>query len=81
MMATNVGWVVEVDIKKFFDTLDHRHLQQIVRQRVGDGVLTRLIGKWLNAGVLESGVRSTSDTGTPQGGVISPLGAALIVTC
>lgn len=73
LMSMHGGWVLEVDVRSFFDTLDHRHLQQIVRQRVGDGVLTRLIGKWLNAGVLESGVRSTSDTGTPQGGVISPL--------
>lgn len=73
LMSMHGGWVLEVDVQSFFDTLDHRHLQQIVRQRVGDGVLTRLIGKWLNAGVLESGVRSTSDTGTPQGGVISPL--------
>jgi len=47
MMDMGGGWVVEVDIKKFFDTLDHRHLQTIVRQRVRDGVLLRLIGKWL----------------------------------
>ena len=46
-------WVLEVDIRAFFDTLDHRHLQAIVRQRVGDGVIQGLIGKWLNAGVLE----------------------------
>src|SRR5215470_14324605 len=53
LMAMGGGWVVEVDIRKFFDTLDHRHLQDIVRQRIQDGVLLRLIGKWLNAGVLE----------------------------
>jgi RNA-directed DNA polymerase len=73
MMDMRGGWVVEVDIRKFFDTLDHRHLQQIVRQRVGDGVLLRLIGKWLNAGVMESGTLSYPTAGTPQGGVISPL--------
>ncbi len=73
MMDMGGGWVVEVDIKKFFDTLDHRHLQTIVRQRVRDGVLLRLIGKWLNAGVMEEGALSYPDAGTPQGGVISPL--------
>lgn len=67
------GWVVEVDIKKFFDTVDHAHLLTILRQRIGDGVLLRLIGKWLNAGVLEGLELSYPEEGTPQGGVISPL--------
>ena len=67
------GWLVEVDIKKFFDTVDHSHLREILRRRIGDGVLLRLIGKWLNAGVLEGLVLSYPDEGTPQGGVISPL--------
>lgn len=67
------GWVLEVDIKKFFDTLDHRHLREILSRRVRDGVLLRLIGKWLNAGVMEGLVLSYPDAGTPQGGVISPL--------
>jgi len=72
-MKTRGGWVVEVDIRRFFDTLDHAHLRQILNQRVRDGVLLRLIGKWLNAGVLEAGELSYSEAGTPQGGVISPL--------
>jgi group II intron reverse transcriptase/maturase len=67
------GWVLEVDIRKFFDTLDHNQLQQLLRHRVTDGVLLRLIGKWLNAGVMEAGSLSYPDEGTPQGGVISPL--------
>jgi RNA-directed DNA polymerase len=67
------GWLVEVDIKKFFDTVEHGHLRDILRQRIGDGVLLRLIGKWLNAGVVEGLVLSYPDEGTPQGGVISPL--------
>jgi RNA-directed DNA polymerase len=67
------GWLVEVDIRKFFDTVDHAHLRAILGRRIGDGVLLRLIGKWLNAGVLEGGVLSHPDEGTPQGGVISPL--------
>ena len=67
------GWVLEVDIKKFFDTLDHRHLREILSRRVRDGVILRLLGKWLNAGVLEGLVLSHPEAGTPQGGVISPL--------
>lgn len=72
-MKMGGGWVLEVDIKKFFDTLDHARLREILNQRVRDGVLLRLIGKWLNAGVLEGLVLSRPDAGTPQGGVISPL--------
>jgi retron-type reverse transcriptase len=67
------GWIVEVDIRKFFDTVGHSHLRGILRRRIGDGVLLRLIGKWLNAGVVEGLVLSYPDEGTPQGGVISPL--------
>jgi RNA-directed DNA polymerase len=66
-------WLVEVDIRKFFDTLDHAHLRTLLRQRVRDGVLLRLIDKWLKAGVLEGGELTYPEAGTPQGGVISPL--------
>lgn len=67
------GVVFEVDISKFFDNLDHEKLRDILRQRVTDGVLVRLVGKWLNAGVLDGGVMTHPEAGTPQGGVISPL--------
>lgn len=67
------GWVLEIDIEKFFDRLDHAKLREILHQRVRDGVVLRLIGKWLNAGVLEDGVQRTPEAGTPQGGVISPI--------
>ena len=73
LMETRGGWVLEVDIRKFFDTLDHGRLRELVQHRVRDGVLLRLIGKWLNAGVLEEGEMTYPDKGTPQGGVISPL--------
>jgi group II intron reverse transcriptase/maturase len=56
-----------------FDTLDHAHLRELLRRRIRDGVLLRLIGKWLNAGVLEGGQVTLPSAGTPQGGVISPL--------
>ena len=67
------GWVLEVDIRKFFDNLDHHHLRQFLRQRVRDGVLLRLIDKWLKAGVMEDGNVSYPETGSPQGGVVSPM--------
>jgi group II intron reverse transcriptase/maturase len=72
-MSINGGWIVEVDIRKFFDTLDHRRLHELLRKRVRDGVLLRLIGKWLQAGVMEEGGITMPEAGTPQGGVISPL--------
>jgi len=74
-MDSGGGWILEVDIRKFFDTLDHAHLREFLQFRVRDGVLKRLIGKWLKAGVLESGSVSYPDAGSPQGGVISPLAA------
>ncbi len=73
LMAMEGGWVLEVDIQRFFDTLDHGHLRGMLRQRVRDGVLLRLIDKWLNAGVLEAGNVSYPEAGSPQGGVISPM--------
>lgn len=72
-MQIGGGWILEVDIRKFFDTLDHAHLRTFLRRRVRDGVLLRLIDKWLKAGVLEEGNLWYPDAGTPQGGVISPL--------
>jgi RNA-directed DNA polymerase len=73
--AMNLGcnWIVDVDLRKFFDTIDHGHLRELLRRRVRDGVILRLIGKWLNAGVLEEGILTIPDEGTPQGGVVSPL--------
>lgn len=71
--AMHGGWVLDVDVRSFFDTLDRKKLRELLRQRVVDGVVVRLIGKWLRAGVLEGGVLRYSDLGTPQGGVISPI--------
>ena len=72
LMTMNGGWILDVDIQKFFDTLDWAHLREFLRHRVRDGVLHRLIGKWLNAGVFEDGCITHPDEGSPQGGVISP---------
>jgi len=73
MMTLGGGWVLEADIEGFFDSVDHAKLREVLSQRVSDGVLIRLIGKWLKAGVMEDGETRHPDTGTPQGGVISPL--------
>jgi group II intron reverse transcriptase/maturase len=72
-MKLGGGWIVDVDLRKFFDTIDKGHLREFLKRRVRDGVILRLIGKWLNAGVLEDGVVTTPEHGTPQGGVASPL--------
>jgi RNA-directed DNA polymerase len=73
LMSMGGGWVLEADIQGFFDALDLGHLRGFLDQRVRDGVLRRMVDKWLKAGVLEEGTLSYPATGTPQGGVISPL--------
>jgi len=67
------GWVIELDIRKYFDSIDHGQLREVLHRRVRDGVILRLIGKWLQAGVMEEGAYRRTDAGTPQGGVVSPL--------
>jgi len=73
LMSMGGGWVLEVDIQSFFDTIDHGVLRGFLDKRVTDGVIRRAIDKWLKAGVLEAGVVTHPEEGTPQGGVISPL--------
>lgn len=73
MMEMRGGWLIEIDVQSFFDEIDHGHLRAIVGQRVRDGVITRLIGKWLKAGVMERGERREAKAGSPQGGVVSPM--------
>jgi len=73
LMEMGGGWVLEVDIQGFFDSLDHGHLRNFLDQRVRDGVVRRTINKWLKAGVLDGVTLSRPDAGTPQGGVVSPL--------
>lgn len=73
LMDFGGGWVLEVDIRSFFDSVDHAQLRGILDRRVRDGVVRRTIDKWLKAGVMENGAVSHPELGTPQGGVISPL--------
>ena len=72
-MRHQIKWILDVDVRKYFDTLKHATLGALLDLRVRDGVIRRLIGKWLHAGVLERGQLSYPQEGTPQGGVISPL--------
>jgi RNA-directed DNA polymerase len=72
-MRDNIGWIVDADVSGYFDSIDRIRLREVLRQRVNDGSILRLIGKWLRAGVLEEGVVSHPETGVVQGGVISPV--------
>ena len=69
----NIGWIVSADIEGLFDNIDHNLLRGFIKRRVNDGGMLRLIGKWLNAGVMEEGILSYPGKGVPQGGVISPV--------
>lgn len=72
-MHGGLGWIVDVDVSGYFDSIDRSLLEVFLKRRVNDGSLLRLIRQWLAAGVLEEGKLSYPETGTPQGGVISPL--------
>jgi RNA-directed DNA polymerase len=68
-----VNWILDLDLKSFFDTISHEELIQLIEKRIADPRVLRLIQKWLKAGVMEDGVWSETEAGTPQGAVISPL--------
>lgn len=68
-----VNWVLDADIRSFFDTIDHGWMKRFVEHRIGDKRLVRLLMKWLNAGVMEEGELREVQEGTPQGGIISPV--------
>jgi group II intron reverse transcriptase/maturase len=71
--SKKVNWILDADIRSFFDTVNHEWLTRFVEHRIGDPRIVRLIQKWLKVGILEDGVVSASDRGTGQGSVISPL--------
>jgi len=72
-LELNINWIIDADVCGYFDNIDRKMLVAMIKQRVNDGGLLRLIGKWLNAGVDEEGELSYPEKGTPQGAVISPL--------
>jgi RNA-directed DNA polymerase len=73
LLTRKVNWVLDADIRGFFEAINHEWLVKFVGHRIADRRVVRLIQKWLNAGVLEDGTRTRSEEGTPQGGSISPL--------
>lgn len=72
-MGMDIRWVLDADIKGYFDSIDHGHLREAINNRVKDGAIMRYLGKWLKAGSMDGELYTPSETGTPQGGVISPL--------
>ena len=73
LLTRKVNWVLDSDIRGFFDAIDHGWLVKFVEHRIADQRVVRLIQKWLNAGVLEDGTRTRSEEGAPQGGSASPF--------
>ena len=71
--STNVNWIIDADVRSFFDELSQHWLVRFLEHRIGDRRITRLIQKWLKVGILEDGIVTVSDRGTGQGAVISPL--------
>jgi RNA-directed DNA polymerase len=72
-MTQGLRWVLDVDIRKYFDSIPHSQLREVLDKRITDGVIRRMIDKWLKAGVMEDGQLRQATDGSPQGGVISPL--------
>ena len=84
LLTRKVNWVLDVDIRGFFDAISHEWLVKFIEHRIADRRVVRLIQKWLNAGVLEDGKRTRTEEGTPQGGSASPLLAIItfiFITC
>jgi RNA-directed DNA polymerase len=72
-MQEHIGWIVAAEVRAFVDSLDHDLVCEVLRPRVNDGTILRLIRKWLRAGVLEGETLSYPERGSPQGGVVSPM--------
>ncbi len=72
-LEQGINWIIDADIRKFFDTISWNQLRTILQKRMNDGALLRLIGKWLHVGVLEAGQVDNQELGTPQGAPISPV--------
>jgi RNA-directed DNA polymerase len=79
LMTRDVNWVLDIDIRNFFDTVDHGWLMRMLAHRIADRRVLRLIERWLGAGVLEGGQWKAAETGTPQGSGISPILANLFL--
>ena len=72
-LMSGMQWLIDADISDYFTSIDHAHLREFLSQRIADQSIMRIIGKWLNAGVLEEKTLTYPKGGVPQGGVVSPL--------
>jgi group II intron reverse transcriptase/maturase len=72
-LTEGIGWIVDADVRGYFDSIDRTRRREVLRKRVNDGRILRLSGKWLRAGVMEQGALTHPETGVVQGGVISPV--------
>jgi group II intron reverse transcriptase/maturase len=81
IMTRKVGWVLDADIRGYFDAISHEWLVKFIEHRIADRQVIRHIKKWLNAGVLEDGRRTYSEEGVPQGGSVSPVLANVYLPC
>ena len=79
LMTRDVNWVLDIDIRSFFDTVDHGWMMRMLAHRIADRRVLRLIERWLKAGILESGTWQSTEVGTPQGSGISPILANLFL--
>lgn len=73
IVRTKVSWIVDADVRTFFDSMSHDWLLRFVEHRIGDPRMIRLIRKWLKAGVMDGAEWTSSETGSPQGSVVTPL--------
>jgi RNA-directed DNA polymerase len=78
-LTEGIGWIVDADVSGYFDSINRTHLREVLRRRVNDGSILRLMGKWLRAGVMEAGELHHPETGVVQGGVISPVLANVLL--
>ena len=78
-LTEGIGWIVDADLSGYFDSIDRACLRAVLRRRVNDGSIMRLIGKWLRAGVMEEGMLHYPEAGVVQGGVISPMLANVLL--
>jgi len=73
IMKYPVNFIVDMDISKFFDTVNHKCLMELLKNRIVDTSLLQLISRFLKSGIMEEGIYFETDQGTPQGGVLSPV--------
>ena len=79
IMQKHQRWVIDADLSKYFDSIAHHRLREVLDLRIKDGVIRRMIDKWLKAGVMDAGILKRTDTGSPQGGVISPIASNIFL--